>query len=237
MSTIRYDIIYATINRAVDTSIYNDIHKQFEFRKQTVLADKILTDDEKTEAIKSLTKSYDRNVVNFNDGTRRICENCNQECLATLYCEYCVRNYLKENFSNWTSGNDDIDNLIQECQMESLNPHMIVEWIPYNNLENINFLTKGGFSEIYTAGWINGKYEEWDFEEKQLTRFGYHDLVLKNLENVESANQSWFEEAKSHLNISNKWSDVVQCYGLTQNPSNGNYMLVMMKMDIDLRNY
>ena len=31
--------------------------------------------------------------------------NCNQEFLATTYCEFCVRNYLKANFSNWTSGN------------------------------------------------------------------------------------------------------------------------------------
>ncbi|UZO05824.1 uncharacterized protein OCT59_026163 [Rhizophagus irregularis] len=30
---------------------------------------------------------------------------------------------------------------------------------------------------------------------------GGHEVVLKKLENVESANQSWFEEAKSHLTI------------------------------------
>ncbi|RGB41508.1 hypothetical protein C1646_752065, partial [Rhizophagus diaphanus] len=128
MSTLRYELICATNNRATtltDTNIYNDIHKHFEFRKQTVLADKILTNDEKTEAIRLLTKNYDRDKVIFNSGAKRICENCNQECLATLYCEYCIRNYLKKNFSNWTSGNDDIDNLIQKCQMESLNPQMI----------------------------------------------------------------------------------------------------------------
>ncbi|POG80598.1 kinase-like domain-containing protein [Rhizophagus irregularis DAOM 181602=DAOM 197198] len=247
MSTLRYGLIYATNNRAlmlVDTKIHNDIHKEFEFKQQTVLADKILTNEEKTEAIRLLTKDYDRNKVIDDDGTRRICENCNQECLATLYCEYCVRNYLKENFSNWTSGNDDIDNLIQKCQMKSLEPRNIVEWIPYSNLKNINYLTKGGFSEIYTADWINGEYREWDSEKKQLRRGeipGIQNLVakvvLKTLENVESANQSWFEEAKSHLTISNKWADVVRCYGLTQNPSNGNYMLVMNKMDIDLRKY
>ncbi|CAB4437553.1 unnamed protein product [Rhizophagus irregularis] len=222
MSTLRYELIHATINRVsmlTDINIYNDIHKRFEFKKQTVLADKILTNDEKTYAIRWITKDYDRNKVMDNDGTKRICENCKQECLATLYCEYCVRNYLKEDFSNWTSGNDDIDNLIQKCQMESLMPSKIVEWIPYSNLENIKYLTKGGFSEIYTADWIDGA------------------IVLKKLENVESANQSWFEEAKSHLTISNKWADVVRCYGLTQNPSNGNYMLVMMKRDIDLRKY
>ncbi|EXX59805.1 Mkk1p [Rhizophagus irregularis DAOM 197198w] len=240
MFTLRYELIYATKNRATtltDTNIYNDIHKQFEFKKQTVLADKILTNDEKTYAIRLLVENYDRNKVRNNSGTKRICENCNQECLATLYCEYCVRNYLQENFPNWTSGNDDIDNLIQECQMETLVPNVVIEWIPYSNLENTKYLTKGGFSEIYTADWINGNYDEWDSEKKQLKRFGNFKVILKKLENVVSANQSWFEEAKSHLTISNKWTDVVQCYGLTQNPSNGNYMLVMMKMDIDLRKY
>ena len=197
MSTLRYELIYATNNRAamlIDTNIYNDIHKHFEFKKQTVLADKILTNDEKTYAIRWVTKIYDRNKINFNSGTKRICENCNQECLATLYCEYCVRNYLKEDFSNWTSGNDDIDNLIQKCQMESLIPAQIVEWIPYSNLENIKYLTKGGFSEIYTADWINGRYKEWDFGKKQLERGVTFKIILKRLENVESANKSWFEE-------------------------------------------
>ncbi|GBC27161.2 kinase-like domain-containing protein [Rhizophagus irregularis DAOM 181602=DAOM 197198] len=78
---------------------------------------------------------------------------------------------------------------------------MIVEWIPYNDLENINYLTKGGFSEIYTADWINGRYSEWDSKEQELKRFRTLKVVLKTLENVESANQSWFEEAKSHLTI------------------------------------
>ena len=67
---------------------------------------------------------------------------------------------------------------------------MIVEWIPYNNLQDI----KGGCSEIYTADWIDGRYDEWDNKVKQLKRYGGHEVVLKKLENVESANRSWFEE-------------------------------------------
>ncbi|GBC12442.2 kinase-like domain-containing protein [Rhizophagus irregularis DAOM 181602=DAOM 197198] len=85
--------------------------------------------------------------------------------------------------------------------METLMPNTVVEWIPYNNLENIEYLTKGGISEIYTADWINGEYDEWDFGKKQLERGGTCKIILKRLENVESANQSWFEEAKSHLTI------------------------------------
>ncbi|POG61721.1 kinase-like domain-containing protein [Rhizophagus irregularis DAOM 181602=DAOM 197198] len=169
--------------------------------------------------------------------TKRICENCNQECLATTYCECCIRNYLKAKFSNWTSGNVIINNLIQECQMKTIYPKLIPEWIPYNKLQNIKYLTKGGFSEIYTAVWIDGNFIEWDSERQQLKRFGKHIVVLKKLENVENANQSWIEEAKSHVNISNKWGDIVQCFGLTQDPSNGNYMLVMQYMNIDLRKY
>ncbi|GBC39302.2 kinase-like domain-containing protein [Rhizophagus irregularis DAOM 181602=DAOM 197198] len=65
-----------------------------------------------------------------------------------------------------------------------------------------------GITHAKCAYWINGRYEEWDSEKKQLERVkrpGVQNLaeevVLKTLENVESANQSWFEEAKSHLTI------------------------------------
>src|ERR1051325_9941307 len=129
MSALRRGLIYAANSRAYnlsDPNIHDDIHKRHEFRKQTVLTDESLTKDEKTEAIRLLIKNYDRSKISNNTGIKRICENCNQKCLATLYCEHCVRNYLKANFSNWTSGNDDIDNLIQKCQMGTLMPEGII---------------------------------------------------------------------------------------------------------------
>src|SRR3954454_11455444 len=197
MATIRQELVMATVNRAfalIDTNIHKTQEQRHEFRKQIILADESLTEDEKSEAIVYSTKEMDRYKLLINEGTKRICENCQEECLATLYCEYCIRNYLKANFPNWTSGNNDVDNLIQKCQLETLAPDKIVEWIPYNNLQNIKYLTKGGFSEIYTASWIDGGYEEWDSKEQQLKIFGSLDVILKRLENVESANQSWFEE-------------------------------------------
>ncbi|GET50159.1 kinase-like domain-containing protein [Rhizophagus irregularis DAOM 181602=DAOM 197198] len=193
----------------INNNIHNDIHKRYEFRKQTLLADNSLTKDEKNYAINWITTSYDRNKILGNSGTRRICENCNQKCLATLYCEFCVRNYLKEKFSNWTSGNVNIDNLIQKCQIETFEPGTIIEWIPYNNLQNIKYLTKGEFSEIYTAVWVDGRYEEWDFKKQQLKRFGRHNVILKKLENVESANQSWFEEFKRIFTTESQWKQKI----------------------------
>ena len=192
--------INAAISRAydlIDYNIHRDIDKQQEFMQRTILSDKSLTDEEKTKAIRDLSKDHDRIKIINNEGIRRICENCNQKCLATLYCEYCVRDHLKAKFSDWTSGNNEIDNLIQNCQMETLMPAMIVEWIPHNKLKNIKYLTKGGFSEIYTADWIDGSYEEWDNKNQRLKRAyesGIQHVVLKKLENVESANRSWFDE-------------------------------------------
>ncbi|PKY51693.1 hypothetical protein RhiirA4_468869, partial [Rhizophagus irregularis] len=57
------------------------------------------------------------------------------------------------------------------------------------------------------------------------------------LENVESANKSWFEEGKFHLSISNKYSHIVKCFGITKDPSDKNYMLVMYKLNNNLREY
>jgi hypothetical protein len=199
MSKLREELIYKALNRArslTDYTIHDDLHKQYEFIRQTILDDNSLTNDEKTEAIRLFNKYYDREKLLYNEGNRRICEDCSQKCLAISYCEYCIRNYLKENFSNWTSKNKDIDNLIQKCQIESLTPNIIIEWIPYNKLTNIKYLTKGGFSVIYTADWIDGGYEEWDSKKQELLRFGDQEVILKELVNVGSASQSWFEEVR-----------------------------------------
>ncbi|RIA94979.1 kinase-like domain-containing protein [Glomus cerebriforme] len=238
MSVIRKELVYAALNRAyalIDPNIHDDIYKEYEFQEKTILADKSLTKDEKKEAIIMLNRDYDRNKILFNSGTKRICENCNQECLATLYCEHCIRNYLKAKFSNWTSENNVIDNLIQKCQMETLGPDKISEWIPYNNFKDIRYLTKGGWSEIHTADWIGGKYCEWDSKKKELKRNGEQNVVLKRLETI--CNRSLFNEVKAHLTLSNKYDFISPCFGLTRDPSNGSYMLVMNKLDMNLREY
>ncbi|GBB91902.1 hypothetical protein RclHR1_19340001 [Rhizophagus clarus] len=101
--------------------------------------------------------------------------------------------------------------------MKTVTLYLIPEWIPYNNLKNINYLTKGRCSEIYTAIWIKGHFNEWNSNKQQL-----EDTMVN---------------AKSHLIISNKWSNIVKCFGLTKDPSNGNYILVMNKLNMDLRKY
>ncbi|GBC12355.2 kinase-like domain-containing protein [Rhizophagus irregularis DAOM 181602=DAOM 197198] len=162
---MRIVLINTEINRAfasINYETHKNIDEQYQFIKQTVLANETFTDDEKTEAIRRINKTYDHNKI-------------------------------------------------------------------FHNI--------GGFSEIYTAIWNNGKYQKWDSEEQHLKRFGGQKVILKRLEHVENANQRWFKEAESHLTISSKSPYIVQCYGLTRDPSNGDYMLVMNRMDLNLREY
>ncbi|GES74755.1 kinase-like domain-containing protein [Rhizophagus clarus] len=242
MIPIRQEFINDAIKEAFtleDSNIHNNnIDRKHEFLQQIILNNNFLTNEEKSEATRILNVRYDRDRILFiNNGGKKICKLCKLERLCAMHCENCIRIYLETNFSNWTSGNNNVDDLIKRCQRKSLAPHMVVEWIPYNNLQNIKYLKKGGYSDIYTADWIGGRYIEWDFQQRELIRFGTHEVILKRLVNIESANRSWFEEAESHLTIGSKWVDIVPCYGITLDPSTNDYMLVLHKMDNDLRTH
>ncbi|EXX58255.1 hypothetical protein GLOIN_2v1470673 [Rhizophagus irregularis DAOM 181602=DAOM 197198] len=163
MAAIRKELVYAAIRKVdalIDVSIYNDMTEIHESQIKSIFDDESLISDEKLEAIRILIEDHDYQKVLLNEGTKRLCKECQKDCFATLYCEHCVRTYLINNFSNWTSGNSDIDNLIQECQKVSLRPDKIIEWIPYNKLQNSKYITKGGYSEIYSALWTDGEYVE-----------------------------------------------------------------------------
>lgn len=195
MATIRREVMNAAYDKAYALIQNDNMHIRFRDIKEFVLKDETLTEEEKIEVIKRFDGDYDYfKVVENDDRVKRTCENCQEECLATLYCEFCVRKYLKSRFSDWTSGNNTIDDLLKKCQESSLIPYMIVEWIPYDKFINLQFLAKGGCSDIYTADWEEGGYKEWDIKERKLKRAGKCKVVLKKLENVEDADRTWLEE-------------------------------------------
>ena len=52
-----------------------------------------------------------------------------------------------------TSGNSEVDKLIQESQLNAKNSSEKLEWIEYDRFENIEYVAKGGFGTIYKAIW------------------------------------------------------------------------------------
>jgi len=71
------------------------------------------------------------------------------------WCKSCQIDNLKR--TNWTSGNEEIDNFIQEMQLK-MNQHdnIVFEWIPYNQFSDIKEVGRSGFATVYSAIWKDG---------------------------------------------------------------------------------
>ncbi|GBC23769.2 kinase-like domain-containing protein [Rhizophagus irregularis DAOM 181602=DAOM 197198] len=76
------------------------------------------------------TKNY---IMVLNDK----CEKCNRICRAK---------YFQQNFKNWSSGNNDIDEFIQETQLSNCYANNALEWIPFDRFYDIKYIAKGGLN-------------------------------------------------------------------------------------------
>jgi hypothetical protein len=87
------------------------------------------------------------------------CKKCNKQYKSIFdanyeWCLSCQINNLRQNFTNWSSGNEKIDSLIQEIQLEiNKSVDIIFEWIPYNQFNNIK---EKIFIKEYSAIWKDG---------------------------------------------------------------------------------
>jgi len=87
-----------------------------------------------------------------------------------------------------------IDDFIHQCQILSSLPTHILEWIPFDQFENVTKLTEGGFSSIYTAEWRRGCICDYDENKKEFSYFGSEYVVLKSLNNSSNPGEAFFNE-------------------------------------------
>ncbi|GET53926.1 kinase-like domain-containing protein [Rhizophagus irregularis DAOM 181602=DAOM 197198] len=145
-----------------------------------------------------------------------------------MWCQQCNVKRFQKDFSKWTSKNESIDKFIQEAQLNAKNSYEILEWIPYNELSSINYHDKGGFSEIHKAIWSDGPIFSWNYDKQQWNRQTDHEVILKVLNDSSSLNNKFLDEWKYHHNCQKKsFSKFIQFFGITQDPNNLNYMIVM----------
>src|SRR6266487_5036463 len=140
--------------------------------------------------------------------TRYQCSECNQNYNG-LYCKPCNSGHFRDNFQNWTSGNDPIDNLIQESQLNANDTTEFLEWIEYSNLENIEHLAEGGFGSVFKAVWKDGRitnkwnlYKKtwyyWDVQKSEWRREGETEVALKKYRNATSVNSEFLNEVNKN---------------------------------------
>src|ERR1700722_15237113 len=114
-------------------------------KEQKLLIDKLILNEE----LKNRYYKYE------------LCKECKQPNTDYYWCTSCNGKRFQQNFQNWTSGNHDIDELIQRTQLDTKN---LLEWIEYDRFENIEYLAKGGFGTTYKAIWKDGYILSWDSE-------------------------------------------------------------------------
>ncbi|CAB5388481.1 unnamed protein product [Rhizophagus irregularis] len=171
------------------------------------------------------SKDYVMVLKNNNKGhVRNYCEICIEEYTDIMckWCKSCQIDYLRKNFTNW-SGNEKIDEFIQEMQLKINNPNVIVfEWIPYNQFKTIKKIGKGGFATVYSAKWKNGPLHY----DKEWKRGPYKKVALKLLNKSYDIIDEILKEIKAY-SMNKCGSNIVKIYGISQDPKTKNYIIVL----------
>ncbi|GES83757.1 kinase-like domain-containing protein [Rhizophagus clarus] len=163
-----------------------------------------------------------------------LCGECNKPGTGRNWCQPCNAKRFSENFGNWTSGNKDIDELIQQSQLNAVYYTKCLEWIPFENFENVTYVTRGGFSKIYSADWPEGYIHYWDIDNQRWDRFQNTKVALKSLDNSSEISTDFLNEV-ININdfymiktyVADDFSHVIPCFGITQDPSTKDYMIVL----------
>ncbi|CAB5213801.1 unnamed protein product [Rhizophagus irregularis] len=104
------------------------------------------------------TKDIVQNSVKFVKSIEpSLCELCGQKNTHRNWCNSCYAKLFQEQAVNWTSGNHDVDEFILQAQIDAKSHFEVIEWIPYENFSNIQYLAKGGYGEVYLANWDEDK--------------------------------------------------------------------------------
>ncbi|CAG8560800.1 12773_t:CDS:1 [Acaulospora morrowiae] len=90
------------------------------------------------------------------------------------------------------SGNPDVDNLIKSTHGN--NPNYRLEWIPFEDFTDIQRVTEGGFSIIFTALWVKGRIKS--YYGTGFNRAGSEKIVLKVLKDSQNINSAFVKEVK-----------------------------------------
>ncbi|RHZ88243.1 hypothetical protein Glove_25g36 [Diversispora epigaea] len=167
-----------------------------------------------------------------------VCSECNQGYRHLTWCRPCNSKHFKNDFDKWTSRNDTIDKFIQDSQLNANYRFGVIEWIPYDRLEYIKQIAKGGFGTIHLAKWIDGPIEKWDIENQQWKRGGQYEVALKKFDNFASLNDNFLNEITIHLKAASNNFASIKCFGITQDPETQKYMMVLRyAKDGNLRDY
>ncbi|RIB17449.1 kinase-like domain-containing protein [Gigaspora rosea] len=126
------------------------------------------------------------------------CSNCNRFNTSANWCQSCDPYRITQ---EWTSGNKDIDDCIKEFQFNATEHRKVTEWIPFDKLNIIKEIGKGGFGTVFLA----------NFQQNTSQSI---KVALKTLPGSKKKSNDFLSEFKSHMHCRLSGSRL-EVYGLT----------------------
>ena len=135
------------------------------------------------------------------------CPICNRYNTNWAWCQSCDPKLLTE---GWTSGNETLDELIKSTQLKATiyDNRYYLQWIPYNDLTNIEKMGKCGFATISKATWLNG-YKSINYENERTSKD--MTVALKKLHNSQNISNEFLEEVNYFTNNDSRFLNYYCC--------------------------
>ncbi|GBB88961.1 hypothetical protein RclHR1_15590002 [Rhizophagus clarus] len=156
----------------------------------------------------------------------------NVKIVSDRWCKPCQINNIKKNFATYSSGNEKIDEFIQEIRLNIENYNDIIfEWIPYNQFNDIKKVKKSDSATLYSAIWIDGSLKYvLNKEEYKYERIPDEKVFFKCLNNSQNIIFNELKnEIKSYSINVREYNDIPKIYGISQNSDTKDYILVFSK--------
>ncbi|RHZ65920.1 hypothetical protein Glove_310g13 [Diversispora epigaea] len=146
------------------------------------------------------------------------CHNCKELNLQNNACLNCKLIKMPK----WTSGNNEIDKIIQMTQSDDdAKEWEIWRWINYSKFKDIEYLAEGGFGSIWKAEWIDMPEELFEF-------YKSNQVALKKLKNSQEISSEFLKELKANFQCRDRY--VLPILGITQDPKTKEYVMVLRYM-------
>jgi len=117
--------------------------------------------DEFRKLINKIGKKYNLVENLFEINTRLndeiLCESCKEKKIEKL-TDKC--------------GNKEVARFFHECRLNAKHHNNYIQWIPFDEFKNIEYLAKSGFDEVHEATWIDGSQD-----------YGDQEVVLERIHN------------------------------------------------------
>jgi len=98
-----------------------------------------------------------------------------------VLCEGCKREETRKLADK--CGNREIAKFLYECRLNAKNHNNYIQWIPFDEFKNIEYLAKGGFVEVHKATWI--------YEDQEVVLERIHNSNDKIIDILKEVNQEF----------------------------------------------